>query len=184
MMTSSSACTCPICSSTLQLSTHESVPVLRCTHGLFIEPDALRGAVHDRTSDRSLQEEQQAEAGTASTSAEVLEAEEAERACPVCREPMEKRVYAVQSGVRMDVCDDHGIWLDSGELERIEAWYEATERGAAAVAPSWVGKLAEIEREHDDAAERDVAGLWKFDRAGSFGDPGGRDGTDWWSNGR
>jgi len=183
MMISSTA-QCPICASTLQPASHESVAVLRCAHGLFIEPDALRGAVHDRSSDRSIEDEKHAEAGTASASADALVADEGPRACPACSEVMEKRIYAVQSGVRMDVCEHHGIWLDAGELERIEAWYEASERGADAAAQSWVGKLAQIELDHDASAERDVAGLWKFDRAGSFGDPGGRDGTDWWSNGR
>ena len=34
--------------------------------------------------------------------------------CPQCRTVM--RVEAGKSGVRYDVCDEHGVWFDAGEL--------------------------------------------------------------------
>ena len=39
--------------------------------------------------------------------------------CPVCGTPMRKHV--VGEGVEIDYCDQHGVWLDVGEMERLLA---------------------------------------------------------------
>jgi Zn-finger nucleic acid-binding protein len=39
--------------------------------------------------------------------------------CPTCEGDMERLEFAAISGVVIDVCPDHGVWLDAGELERI-----------------------------------------------------------------
>lgn len=38
------------------------------------------------------------------------------RACPVCAQPMQSES---RDNVTVDFCDDHGIWLDKGELETL-----------------------------------------------------------------
>ena len=37
-------------------------------------------------------------------------------ACPRCRKPMERITFATRSRVVVDVCANHGMWLDAGEL--------------------------------------------------------------------
>jgi len=44
------------------------------------------------------------------------------RFCPVCNRRMSKGNYAAISGVIIDKCSEHGIWLDSGELQQILEW--------------------------------------------------------------
>lgn len=44
------------------------------------------------------------------------------RKCPVCSKIMNRKNYASRSGVIMDVCHDHGIWLDASELTHILEW--------------------------------------------------------------
>ena len=39
--------------------------------------------------------------------------------CPTCGEAMDRLEFAGISGIVVDVCSLHGIWLDGGELERI-----------------------------------------------------------------
>lgn len=39
--------------------------------------------------------------------------------CPVCAERMNRRQFVPGSGVIIDECRDHGIWLDAGEHHRI-----------------------------------------------------------------
>ncbi|MHC5055571.1 MAG: TFIIB-type zinc ribbon-containing protein [Planctomycetota bacterium] len=51
-------------------------------------------------------------------SAPPRENAEGERPCPVCGRKM---LLERRKGIRIDVCDDHGIWLDNGELEAITA---------------------------------------------------------------
>jgi len=42
--------------------------------------------------------------------------------CPVCQEKMRKLTYAAVSGVLVDRCVAHGVWLDSGELQQLFEW--------------------------------------------------------------
>jgi len=39
--------------------------------------------------------------------------------CPTCDDEMERLVFAGISRVVIDVCPEHGVWLDAGELEGI-----------------------------------------------------------------
>jgi Zn-finger nucleic acid-binding protein len=64
--------------------------------------------------------------------------------CPVCGELMNRRSYGARSGVVADICKDHGIWLDGGELGRILKWAKAG------------GQLHDQKRKEEDEAERRV----------------------------
>jgi Zn-finger nucleic acid-binding protein len=44
------------------------------------------------------------------------------RKCPVCKETMQRQNFMRRSGVITDVCSEHGVWLDSGELRHILEW--------------------------------------------------------------
>jgi Zn-finger nucleic acid-binding protein len=39
--------------------------------------------------------------------------------CPCCEKLMNRKNFAHSSGVVLDVCATHGVWLDRGELERV-----------------------------------------------------------------
>jgi Zn-finger nucleic acid-binding protein len=39
--------------------------------------------------------------------------------CPRCDKLMNRKNFAQSSGVVLDVCAKHGVWLDRGELERV-----------------------------------------------------------------
>jgi len=47
------------------------------------------------------------------------------RRCPVCKEMMQRKNFMKRSGVIVDVCAEHGIWLDSGELRQIFEWVKS-----------------------------------------------------------
>jgi Zn-finger nucleic acid-binding protein len=44
--------------------------------------------------------------------------------CPLCATLMTRRNFGSSSGVIVDVCTEHGIWFDLGELPRILAFVE------------------------------------------------------------
>ena len=48
-----------------------------------------------------------------------------ERECPICKKKMR---VELECGVRVDVCDDHGLWLDRGELPSIVSRIRSGER--------------------------------------------------------
>jgi Zn-finger nucleic acid-binding protein len=45
--------------------------------------------------------------------------------CPVCRKLMHRINFGSQSGVIVDKCQAHGIWLDGGELRQLLEWTKA-----------------------------------------------------------
>ena len=47
------------------------------------------------------------------------------RKCPVCKELMHRINFGARSGVIVDQCKTHGVWLDSGELKRLLDWKKA-----------------------------------------------------------
>jgi Zn-finger nucleic acid-binding protein len=62
----------------------------------------------------------------------------------------------------MDVCPLHGIWLDQGELEQIEAWFEAQERHLERDRATWggtTGKLEQIEEQAERQRAEDVESI-------------------------
>ncbi len=42
--------------------------------------------------------------------------------CPICSEKLRRFPYMVDSGIMVDVCSKHGMWLDDGELGAIRDW--------------------------------------------------------------
>ncbi|MBZ5712070.1 zf-TFIIB domain-containing protein [Nannocystis pusilla] len=47
------------------------------------------------------------------------------RECPRCRDVMNRRNFGTISGVIVDECRRHGLFLDAGELEEVEAFLRA-----------------------------------------------------------
>jgi Zn-finger nucleic acid-binding protein len=45
--------------------------------------------------------------------------------CPVCRKLMGRVNFGSRSGVIVDTCKNHGIWLDGGELRQLLEWTKA-----------------------------------------------------------
>ena len=46
--------------------------------------------------------------------------------CPICLEKLRRFPYLVDSGVMVDVCKQHGMWLDDGELGAIRSYLQYT----------------------------------------------------------
>ncbi len=67
------------------------------------------------------------------------EMSESALACPVCGKDMEREEYAHTSQVVIDLCTDcNGVWLDSGELERLEMFFERAQADASFDIPWYV----------------------------------------------
>ncbi len=49
--------------------------------------------------------------------------------CPHCNKTMDRRNWESRSGIILDSCSEHGVWLDGGELQRIRAWAAQTPAG-------------------------------------------------------
>ncbi len=45
--------------------------------------------------------------------------------CPVCQTLMNRVVFGYRSGVVIDRCKSHGVWLDAGEISHLLEWKKA-----------------------------------------------------------
>lgn len=45
--------------------------------------------------------------------------------CPVCANMMNRINFGARSGVVIDRCKEHGVWLDAGELRQLSEWMKA-----------------------------------------------------------
>ncbi len=64
--------------------------------------------------------------------------------CPRCQVRMKRHIYMLDSGVTIDLCRAHGMWLDDGELVKIRTY------------------LSEIEHQQPSAPE--ATGVFSFFR--------------------
>jgi Zn-finger nucleic acid-binding protein len=122
---------CTDCLEKLRVRVYEGTLVQECPRcrGFFIEHETLARIAREELEPRS-DEERQAAADAALGRSYVGDASTVSaRRCSACGELMQRYPYAFSSGVIVDGCSTHGIWLDLGELERIEAWAEADRRG-------------------------------------------------------
>jgi Zn-finger nucleic acid-binding protein len=44
--------------------------------------------------------------------------------CPVCGAVMKRRRYTSNCPVEIDECDQHGLWLDTGEIKDLQVFIE------------------------------------------------------------
>ena len=123
------AISCPRCRVSMDKDTHGGVVTDRCPK--------CQGVWYDRGELEALlfQEEDQAEPapghatapaeppGSASGIGTLVVDDSPYLCCPRCGKHMTRKNYMRLSGIIVDVCGYHGIYLDHGELERIRDFY-------------------------------------------------------------
>ncbi|MCW2928080.1 MAG: hypothetical protein JWM86_2048 [Thermoleophilia bacterium] len=104
--------------------THADVVVEACPqgHGMWLLERDLLAAVRTQDDGSSIGNTYEEGRSLSLAADRDIEPGDAERTCPVCREPMGSVRYAFTTDVIVDVCARHGVWLDPGELEALEAW--------------------------------------------------------------
>lgn len=111
---------CPRCDKPLEGVDYADTPLDECARcgGVFVEKWILDRLVSAR------------EARIALTISLPVRARRAEHEvrylrCPRCSRQMNRTVFGRSSGVVVDVCKDHGIWFDTGELAAVLDFIEA-----------------------------------------------------------
>jgi len=112
---------CPRCQGGLRIRSLDAADVVECSDcgGLWLRPELF-----DEVCRRALHESPPARTGTP-TARRSPERTIAYIPCLCCSEPMTRRQYTSSgraSGVVIDVCKNHGVWLDHDELSRIIAF--------------------------------------------------------------
>lgn len=121
---------CPRCKKnmpTIDIGRGEPFLVERCEEclGLFFDPDELEQIVtEDVRAGKVVNRDRLDQIVEEETPTDDFK-EIRYRPCPDCRKLMNRIGYGARSGVIVDTCREHGVWLDGGELRRILHWLHA-----------------------------------------------------------
>jgi Zn-finger nucleic acid-binding protein len=112
---------CPDCRQPLVSRLAGVVGFSECARcgGLFFGQEAFDAIAKDAASRERARAFDEAPAGSAGAEPGFHY-----RPCPVCRKLMNRSNYGGGSGVIMDVCGPHGVFLDRGELTKIVDFIE------------------------------------------------------------
>ncbi len=105
----------------------------------------MRAADFDRICSDA--EAQTAASGWANIPTQPIKDEEYYPACPACANRMSRQNFAGRSGVMINVCRAHGVWLDGDELRQIIEFIRA----------GGMSRARELERERLEASRRRLA---------------------------
>jgi Zn-finger nucleic acid-binding protein len=142
---------CPRCTKPLQtidLKLEGKFFIERCTHclGLFFDPGELEALLDKSVSNVYVIDRQQLENINKVKRHDDYPVTYIK--CPVCQKLMNRINFGAQSGVIIDNCREHGIWLDGGELRQLMEW---TKAGGQMLHQQ---KQVEIERMKKQAAQQ------------------------------
>lgn len=114
---------CPRCRETMQGMQLGAIRVSECAEcgGLWLDPAVLQTLCNDRQRHSDVIATLSARAAPRNVIADVVRY----APCPTCAKLMNRTNFAHISGVIIDVCRDHGIWLDRGELEHVIQFVES-----------------------------------------------------------
>lgn len=130
--------TCPRCNiglKTIDLNIHGTFLIERCDEclGLFFDPNELETLLEATVS--NVFSINRSQLNDIKSTVKPVENGAFYIKCPVCSTIMNRVNFGTNSGVIVDRCKEHGLWLDGGELRHLFEWMKAG------------GKLLQQERE-------------------------------------
>lgn len=119
---------CPRCNiplQTINLKTGDKFLIERCDAclGLFFDPGELEALLEASVTNVFAVNQTQLESINNSLRSGDYSVTYVK--CPVCSQMMNRVNFGAKSGVIVDRCKDHGVWLDGGELRHLMEWMKA-----------------------------------------------------------
>ncbi|MGK0366927.1 MAG: Zn-finger nucleic acid-binding protein [Thermoproteota archaeon] len=136
---------CPSCQVNLKNIEYESCSIDICEtcNGTWLDKDELTEIV--QLKDESFKPEFIAETLKDAKAGVPISERDKLVHCPKCTKNMTPVNYSYSSGIIIDYCpDNHGVWLDGNELERIQAhqeyWYKKADKNSK----DWVAMISDL----------------------------------------
>jgi len=150
--------TCPRCKTGMSPLEYEGVPIDRCDR---CRGEWLDGGELKRILDAAREHPEasaEVEALKQPKIRGVLLAEVRENLpCPACGQTMEAFNYAGDTGIILDRCRHcGGIWLDAGELEKVQHVIEAADETADQDFKRYSGRVRQVANRQDALAGQDA----------------------------
>ena len=161
---------CPKCSGTLAVKFYERVEIDKCSscNGVWLDNGEMPKIMEREIEkfDRELIRETMAKSYAGVPSEEVA----SEVSCPKCSSDMSPINYNYSSGIIIDRCLDHGIWLDHTELEKLQINREKWKKKAEEESHIWSKMLkdAKDDNQSDDLIDEGTSSSATMNRLISF----------------
>jgi len=119
-----SACLCPRCNEALTEQDIEGAKTLMCPqcHGMFFPDEVLESVLNKLRATCDPTDLDSAMKDFKDRFRRELPKNVRYKNCPVCEEPMIRRNYGTVSGVIIDVCADHGTWVDENAFAELASF--------------------------------------------------------------
>jgi Zn-finger nucleic acid-binding protein len=143
---------CPSCQGSLRPIGYEGIQIETCQscRGEWLDGEELGHVVRAREV-RFDEQERRAIAAATKITGVKLEDLDRDLPCPKCDGRTDAINYGGDTGIVIDRCPGcHGIWLDGGELERIQALVEGWEDNLPSDLAEYGPRLRQIAREVDE----------------------------------
>ncbi len=156
---------CPKCSAVMERVEYEGLSLLRCPNGdgHWISGSKLAEIVkkeEEKIPKKYFDEVSKSGRQITDQRGVVLDVK-----CPQCGAMCKKINYSYSSGIIIDHCPNGcGIWLDAGELEKVQAFYEFWNRNAEQyfVKSGAAEKTEEIEMDFENSEKKATSGIGGF----------------------
>ena len=114
---------CPRCRDEMQALKLGSIIARECAQcgGLWLDPESLQKLANAREESAGVVSALAARVPLSAVPQDVVRY----IPCPRCDKLMNRSNFARSSGVILDVCKAHGVWLDRGELQRVLGFIES-----------------------------------------------------------
>ena len=149
---------CPKCQSD-QLSSmmYEGVDIQRCSqcHGIWLAEDRLRTIVETKEDEFS----KEVITSAINDAFAGIPEEQRDKAlqCPECSADMRAVNSEYGSGIIIDRCAEHGVWLDEGELRSAQAYSEYWEDEKSKHTSDWGALATKVASDEHDRHALDEA---------------------------
>lgn len=159
---------CPHCVMPLQSAAYEQVHLDRCgkCKGVWLDEGEIATIVEIKEATFSPEVVREAIAQAFAGIPPAVVAGAKVVSCPKCANEMRLLNYGYDSGVIIDRCmSAHGVWLDAGELEKVQAFREQWDAEAPKHRASWVKLLENVQDKKwpaADSAKRAEQGTFMF----------------------
>ena len=117
--------TCPRCKLDLQTDEYESVDALFCREcwGHWLSIEAFTEILNSEKYEFNQEEKDSVLSSWAKEAPD--ETFDPIVHCPICGAPTTKKPFSDQCPVVLDLCHDHGVWLDASEIKQIQIYFDS-----------------------------------------------------------
>ena len=117
---------CPRCNLALKAQKYEGIDVDTCTacYGYWLDTGELEAITSKKGYKWGKSEKEDILHEIAKVNAQGKAKVDEDAACPKCQGKMEKVSFGGKSGITIDRCAAHGVWLDSKEMKQVQVWAE------------------------------------------------------------